>query len=52
MQVKKINSIKDLVLKLKENPVLRYSCGFDVLGSVHSKSTFSRFIDGLSESDN
>lgn len=24
MQVEKINSIKDLVLKLKENPVLRY----------------------------
>lgn len=51
MQVEKINSIKDLVLKLKENPVLRYSCGFDVLGSVPSESTFSRFIDKLSDSE-
>src|SRR5690554_2245860 len=48
MQVEKINSIKDLVLKLKENPVLRYCCGFDALGSVPSESTFSRFIDKLS----
>lgn len=51
MQVEKINSIKDLVLKLKENPVLRYSCGFDVLGSVPSESTFSRFLDKLSNSE-
>ena len=50
MQVEKINSIKDLVLKLKENPVLRYCCGFDILGSVPSESTFSRFIDKLSNS--
>jgi transposase len=51
MQVEKINSIKDLVIKLKENPVLRYSCGFDVLGEVPSESTFSRFIDKLSNSE-
>lgn len=51
MQVEKINSIKNLVLKLKENPVLRYCCGFDVLGSVPSESTFSRFLDKLSNSE-
>lgn len=50
MQVEKINSIKALVLNLKENPVLRYYCGFKVLGSVPSESTFSRFINKLTNS--
>lgn len=43
--------MKDLVQKLNENPVLRYNCGFDVLGSVPSASTFSRFMSKLSLSD-
>ncbi len=47
MQIEKIQSIKDLVLKLKENPVLRYCCDFDVLGKVPSQSTFSRFLNKL-----
>ena len=47
MQIEKIHSIKDLVLKPKENPILRYCCGFDVLGKVSSESTFSRFFDKL-----
>lgn len=51
MQVEKINSIKVLVIKLKENPVLRYCCGFDVLGKAPSESTFSRFIEKLSNSE-
>jgi transposase len=34
MQVEKIQTIKDLVLNLKQNPVFRYCCGFDVLGCV------------------
>lgn len=49
MQIEKIQSIKDLALKLKENPVLRYCCGFDVLGKVPSESTFSRFLDKLTD---
>ncbi len=49
MQIEKIQSIKDLVLKLKENLVLRYYCGFDVLGKVPSESTFSRFLDKLTD---
>lgn len=49
MQVEKIQTIKDLVLNLKRNPVLRYCCGFDVLGSVPSESTFSRFLERLSQ---
>jgi len=44
MQVEKIDTIKDLVVKLKENPVLRYCCGFDVLGKVPSESTFVDFL--------
>lgn len=48
MQVNKIKTFKDLVLNLKENPVLRYNCGFEVLGKVPSTSTFSRFLDKIS----
>ncbi|MBR0599522.1 transposase [Sinanaerobacter chloroacetimidivorans] len=51
MQVERIPTMKDLVQKLNENPVLRYNCGFDILGSVPSESTFSRFMSGLSLSD-
>ena len=31
MQVEKIQTIKDLVLNLKQNPILRYCCGFKFL---------------------
>ncbi len=51
MQVEKIQTIKDLVLNLKQNPILRYCCGFDVLGQVPSESTFSRFLNRLTETD-
>ena len=51
MQVEKIQTIKDLVLHLKQNPILRYSCGFSILGQVPSESTFSRFFDRLSHND-
>lgn len=51
MQVEKIQTIKDLVSQLRQNPVLRYSCGFDVLGKVPSESTFSRFIDRLTKTE-
>lgn len=51
MQVEKFSLISELVLNLKQNPVLRYACGFDILGETPSESTFSRFIDKLSESE-
>jgi len=51
MQVEKIPTIKHLVKRLNEDPVFRYSCGFEVLGSVPSESTFSRFSDKLSNSE-
>ncbi len=41
MQIERIPNPKALVRKLKENPVFRYNCGFDVLGSVPSESTFT-----------
>ncbi|MDR5659763.1 transposase, partial [Serpentinicella sp. ANB-PHB4] len=49
MQVEKIQTIKDLVSNLKQNPVLRYCCGFNVLGQVPSESTFSRFFERLTQ---
>jgi len=51
MQVEKIQTIKDLVLNLKQNPILRYCCGFDILGQVPSESTFSRFLNRLAETE-
>lgn len=51
MQIEKIPTIKALVKRLNENPVLRYNCGFDVIGNVPSESTFSRFMNKLSASD-
>ena len=50
IQFEKIQSIKDLVTKLNENSILRYCCGFEVLGKVPSESTFSRFLNKLSDS--
>ena len=50
MQVLRINRISELVAQLKENPVLRYTCGFKVIGRVPSESTFSRFLNKISDS--
>lgn len=43
MHLEKISTVKKLVQNLNENPALRYSCGFSVVGKVPSASTFSRF---------
>lgn len=51
MQIERIPKVNALVRKLQENPVFRYNCGFDVLGSVPSESTFSRFMSKLSNSE-
>lgn len=51
MQVEKIQTIKDLVLNLRQNPILRYCCGFKVLGKAPSESTFSRFLDKSTQTD-
>jgi len=51
MQLEKIQNIVKLVDRLKSDPVFRYSCGFEALGSVPSASTFSRFLTVISGSD-
>lgn len=35
MQVERIPTLTDLSEKLKTNPILRYSCGFELLGNTH-----------------
>lgn len=47
MQILKVKKVNALVVMLKENPVLRYNCGFEVLSKVPSESTFSRFLNKL-----
>ena len=49
MHLEKMATVKQLVENLKHNPVLRYCCGFEVLGKVPSESTFSRFYSKLTE---
>lgn len=51
MQLEKIKNIVKLVDRLKSDPVFRYNCGFDILGSVPSTSTFSRFLTLISQSE-
>ncbi|XXF54729.1 transposase [Thermoanaerobacterium thermosaccharolyticum] len=51
MQLEKIQNIVKLVDRLKSDPVFRYNCGFNVLGSVPSTSTFSRFLNLISKSE-
>lgn len=51
MHVEKMQSVKALVLNLKQNPVLRYSCGFNVIGKTPSEATLCRFLDKLSRTD-
>ena len=49
MNIEKMHRVKNLVLQLNQNPVLRYCCGFDILGKVPSESTFSRFLERLTQ---
>ena len=49
MQVEKIKTFKKLVERLKTDPVFRYTCGFNILANTPSASTFSRFLDKLSQ---
>ncbi|ADD03131.1 transposase IS4 family protein [Thermoanaerobacter italicus Ab9] len=51
MRIENIKTIAALVKRLKTDPVFRFNCGFNVLGSIPSESTFSRFLTLLSESE-
>lgn len=48
MQVERIPTLTGLAEKLKTNPILRYSCGFDILGKTPSTPTISRFLNKIS----
>lgn len=48
MQVERIPTLTDLSDKLKTNPILRYCCGFELLGKTPSPATLSRFLTKLS----
>lgn len=50
-QVEQIPTIKALAIRLKTDPVLRINCGFKTAGKTPSESTFSRFIEKLSNTD-
>lgn len=50
MQVNQIKTIKKLVERLNNDPVLRFICGFNVLQKAPSTSTFSRFLDEIANS--
>lgn len=51
MQIDQIPTIKALVKRLQTDPVFRVSCGFDAIGKTPSASTFSRFIEKLSNTN-
>lgn len=50
-KLEQIPTTAALVRRLKSDPVFRYNCGFDVMGSVPSEATISRFLKVLSETD-
>lgn len=51
MQLEQIKTIKKLVDRLETDPVFRYTCGINVLDRAPSASTFSRFLDKISSSN-
>lgn len=51
MQVEQMPYIISLVERLKNDPVFRYNCGFNVLEKTPSLATFSRFLNKLCEVD-
>jgi transposase, IS5 family len=49
MRVMGIRYVSELVRQLELNPVLRWLCGFNVMGRTPSEATYSRFIAWVSE---
>ena len=48
-KLEQIPTAAALVRRLKSDPVFRYNCGFEVMGSVPSEATISRFLKVLTE---
>lgn len=51
MQIEQFSDIKSLVTRLKSDPVLRRSLGYDYFENTPSEATLNRFIKTLAESD-
>ena len=49
MRVYSMGSFTELVERLNNDPVIRYTCGFDVFGQIPSVATISRFFSLLTE---
>ncbi|WP_205665618.1 transposase [Anoxybacter fermentans] len=48
-QIEQIPTRAALVRRLVTDPVLRYACGFNIIGKVPSEATFSRYFNILNE---
>lgn len=51
MQIEQLSDIKALVMRLKSDPVLRRSLGYDYIENTPSAATLNRFITLLSGTD-
>lgn len=51
LQLEKIKNVKGLVQRLHSDPMFRYNCGFSILETPPSESTFSRFLDKIADSE-
>lgn len=51
MQIEQLSDIKALVMRLKSDPVLRRSLGYDYIDNTPSAATLNRFITLLSGTD-
>jgi len=51
MRVMGIRYMAELVRQLEMNPVLRWLCGFGVMGRVPSEATYSRFVTKISKNE-
>lgn len=51
MPIEQLSDIKALVNRLKSDPVLRRSLGYDYFGNTPSEATLNRFITLLSDTD-
>uniref|UniRef100_UPI0028A646F2 transposase n=1 Tax=Litoribacterium kuwaitense TaxID=1398745 RepID=UPI0028A646F2 len=49
--VERIVTMKDLVKRLKRDPIFRYDCGFLHSDQIPSEASYSRMITTISESD-
>lgn len=49
-RIEQIPSVAAMVRRPNADPVFRFTCGFELMGSVPSEAAFSRFIKQITES--